>query len=482
MKQLSRLFLSLLLVAVGLTGSAVHAVAPGGDIAIIEIKPTSSESVVIENISSTSINLQNYAIEYFNKSVPVNFNIPTNSQQLPNFTLLPQQSFLFTGDYVGTCGASGVANLGVSLSDTSGYLQIVKISNVSGVVSHTPQDKVNWTSTSSGADIVSVPSATSDANAVWYRKLSDGSWNKYEIDAAPCNLFITVIASAGPTYIDWANGTQAPSEVVVADSNSSASVPASDFGLAPPQITELFPNPASPQSDDEDEFIELYNPNSSDFDLSGFKLQVGLATVHNYTFPAGTLIPAKSFKAFFSIDTNLAMSNTNGQARLIDPAGTVISQSEQYVSAKEGQSWSLSGGQWYWANPTPEKANKVVLAATINSGSTKSPIAAVKGSSTGAQSGNNAGQLGSSASQTTKVHFWTIAAIGFAALLYAAYEYRNDLANNLYRLRRYRETRRAAGWLIKNAIGYRTESRLGRRQNHAGKRSGPRAKKPRPGK
>lgn len=479
MKRLASLVLVTILVAVGLMSRTVYATAPSGDLAIIEIKPTSSESAVIENITSTTLNLQNYILEYFNKSVPASFNVPTSTQQLPNFTLAPNQTFLLTGDSISTCGASGVASMGISLSDSSGYLEVVKISASGGNVSYTQQDKVSWSSTASGADIISVPSATTDANAVWYRKLTDGTWNKYEIDATSCNLFVAVVTSSGPTYVDWAVGAQAPSEIVLADSSASSSIPTADMGLAAPQLTELLPNPALPQSDSEDEFIELYNPNDQDFDLSGFKLQVGLSTVHTYIFPGGTLLPAKSFKAYYSVDTNLAMSNTSGQARLIDPLGSIISQSEPYSAVKEGQSWSLVQGKWYWANPTPEKPNSTTLSlSTATSVPANSQTAAVKSASTNSPSTASSSQPTTKSTQPTKIHTWTIAVIGSAALLYALYEYRVDIQNRLYQFRRYREARRASGWLGGAAIVNRVKSRSWWRQNNASKRHSPRAKKP----
>lgn len=458
----------------------VYAAAPVGDLAIIEFKPTSSESVVIENISASSVNLQNYILEYFNKSVPTSFNVPTATQNLPNFNLAPNQTYLFTGDSIGTCGAVGVSNLALSLSDSSGYLEIVKSTGSGGNITYTQQDKVSWTSTSSGADIVSVPSATSDANAVWYRKLSDGTWNKFEIDSSPCSLYVTVAQSTSATYIDWATGAVAPSEIIVA-SSSSASIPSADVGLSVPQITELLPNPTSPQSDSEDEFIELYNPNDKDFDLSGFKLQVGLTTTHTYTFPSGTILAAGSFKSYYSIDTNLSMSNTSGQAKLIDPLGSVISQSDPYSSVKEGQSWDLANGSWYWATPTPDKSNTVSISSnstTNSSTSSKLPASDVKSASTNVtQAVVTNSQAPPAVKQPVKIHTWTIAAIGAGALLYALYEYRADIQNRYYQFRRYRETRAPTGRFNYAAFINRIKGRLGRWQNNPGKRNSKRSKK-----
>lgn len=52
-------------------------------------------------------------------------------------------------------------------------------------------------------------------------------------------------------------------------------IPAANVGLKPPQLSEFLPNPGSPQTDANDEYIELYNPNDKRFDLSGYALEVG---------------------------------------------------------------------------------------------------------------------------------------------------------------------------------------------------------------
>ena len=148
------------------------------DLTIIEFKMTGSESVVIENTASTSLNLQNYLVEYFNKSSSINFNVPTDSQQLPSFTLQPGQSFLLSGDTVATCGAAGESNLSMSLSDTNGYFEAVKVSASGSSITYTPQDYVSWTSSSApvppasdGIDLHAVGSTSgtiNSANSVYY--------------------------------------------------------------------------------------------------------------------------------------------------------------------------------------------------------------------------------------------------------------------------------------------------------------------------
>ncbi|HSW98847.1 MAG TPA: lamin tail domain-containing protein, partial [Candidatus Saccharimonadales bacterium] len=136
-------------------------------------------------------------------------------------------------------------------------------------------------------------------------------------------------------------------------------------GLLPPQITELLPNPAPPQSDSTDEFIELYNPNASALDVGGYSLAVGTTTVHTYVFPAWTVLAPGSYRAFFSADTGLSLSNSGGQARLADAAGVAVSQSDIYGTAKEGQAWILDAGSWQWTDaPTPSAPNVAEAVAT----------------------------------------------------------------------------------------------------------------------
>lgn len=450
--------LSLLLIFASFS-SVLAAWAPA-DLTIIEIKMTGTETLVLKNTSANPINLSNYLLQYFNKSTPLSFASPTSSQQLPNINLPSGQSVLFNSDNASTCGAAAVINLSFSLSDTSGYLNVAKVtSQADGSLLFTPQDHANWTSSSSGADIVKVPSNTSDPLAVWYRKVDDGTWQQADLNGN-CGLLSTLVMPADtPTYIQWSDGEEPPA--IMLDSNSNlpiASVPQADVGLAPPQITELLPNPNGSGTDSSDEFIELYNPNNSLFDLSGFKLETGLSTKRLYTFPEGTTIEPKSFKTFYSDDTNLTLSNSGSQAYLIDPLGTEVSRTEVYVSAKDGQAWALANGKWHWTTvATPGKQNIISDSAKagtqqasskkVASGNNKSQ-AKVKSASVSKSTGKDNSpntSFSSIASKSSPIHIRVLAVIGALVILYAAYEYRHDLANQIYRFRRYRESRRSPG-------------------------------------
>jgi hypothetical protein len=459
---MKKYFIVLALMLFCVTVPKAYAAWAPGDLTLIEVKMTGSEALVIENTSTGSINLQNYLVEYFNKVAPASLATPTSSQQLPNIMLAPQQSILLNSDSSLICGASAVAPLGFSLSDTGGYMAIMKVdTQADGSLIYRSQDHASWTSSATGADILRAPSNTADPLAVWYRKLNDGAWQQAELNG--CSMLLTlVIPSNDPTFVQWANGQEPQATFITATDGSSgqAAIPAGDIGLAAPMITELLPNPAEPQSDNEDEFIELYNSNDSVFDLTGFKLEIGASTKHFYTFPQGTYIAPKSFAAFFSVDTGLSLSNSGGQAWLLDPLGTIISQTETYGTAKDGQAWALASGSWRWTTtPTPNSSNIISQPLTTESlsvgaspskssktksttgKSSKSPTKSSRSTSTSSQQVNAI----PTAAKAEPIHPAVLAGIGAAALLYALYEYRHDMANRLYKFRRDRAAGTSAG-------------------------------------
>ncbi len=234
------------------------------------------------------------------------------------------------------------------------------------------------------------------------------------------------------------------------DADPQPSIPAANLGLKSPFLSEFLPNPAKPQTDKEDEFIELYNPNNQAFDLSGYSLEVGLKTIRRYTIPSGTKINPQSFRAFFSADTKLALSNSGSVVALVDPFGKVLVLSQAYASAKDGQAWVLANGKWQWTTkPTPNGLNVVSAPAAKTSAKVKT---ARSSRSAGAASGSDSSDSSATTqnletfgtASTTPLHPGVLALITLSALLYGAYEYRHDVANRLYQFRTNRAARREA--------------------------------------
>jgi hypothetical protein len=250
----------------------------------------------------------------------------------------------------------------------------------------------------------------------------------------------------------------------------------SNIGLDAPYLTELLPNPASPLKDETDEFIELYNPNDTAFDLKNYTLEVGTTTLHDFTFTSDVPLAPHGYTAFYSVDTHISLTNSGSQARLLDPADAILSETLAYDAADDGASWSLaeatdgtSGDTWTWSTTaTPNAANNITApvapvkttttkAATAKTATTKKAAAKtasvkVKGTTKAKTTAKKTTKKAakpklSTAAQTaaspvkTPIHGGILVTVVGLAVLYAAYEYRHDIQNRFAKLRRHRAVR-----------------------------------------
>lgn len=416
-------------------------------LALSEIKMTGDEFVFIKNNTGREINdLSSYWLDGYNSNQPMGAGVTNTSQQLPAAKLAAGQTILLSSNGMATCGAAVSAKLSVSLTDSAGFLQLIQSTQTPLGITKLPVDYVSWSS-GSDAVIAKVPSNSKQPQAAYYRYAGSGgySWQLADIDPNNACQLNVANTSAPAGQVLAAATTEIPSIKGVGAPELTITLPAADIGLAAPQISEVLPNPAPPQTDADDEFIELYNSNAKDFDLSGFILQSGTTTMHKYTFPAGTIIGPKQFKAFTSSDTNISLGNSGGQVSLMDPDGNVLGQTDIYADAKDGYAWISADGLWQWTTlPTPNAINKV--AVPLSKSDSKSSGAASKSTAKGKSSPAIASAAGAAGeAPVSKLHPAVLAGIGSLAVVYGLYEYRNDLANQLYRIRRYRASRRAAG-------------------------------------
>jgi hypothetical protein len=238
-----------------------------------------------------------------------------------------------------------------------------------------------------------------------------------------------------------------PDEAITEDRDIPAHV-------LPLEITELLPNPASPLTDADDEFIEIFNPNDVAVDYGGYKLKGGSDFHTSYTLPAGTLGPGK-YTAFTSDKTHIGMTNSGGAVQLLDPDGALIDQTSAYDTAADGQSWAKVGDIWEWSlQPTPGSENVImapispaaVAAAkaaaktakpkTITTKSTAKKAAKPKASSKAkAAAKKKSGPVQVAAAQLRPVT-WLIIVLTLLTIGYAIYEFRYDIQNYYYKLRR----------------------------------------------
>jgi len=216
-------------------------------------------------------------------------------------------------------------------------------------------------------------------------------------------------------------------------------------GLAAPQLTEILPAPGNGQL----EFIELYNPNDQPFDLGGYILETGTTTKYRFTFAAGTLLQPKKFSAFYADQTKVTLANKAGQVRLLDPNGTIITESSPYNDAKDNQAWILQDDTWQWTtSPTPNAANVLAVPQVASkkvASAKKTTPKTTKPKSTKESDNDNQGALLAATKPDDPIHPGVLALVGAFALLYGAYEYRHDIANKIRKFRSNRATSRPLG-------------------------------------
>jgi len=422
---------------------------PSGTILIGQIKITSSNGqfVSLYNNTSADIDMSTVQLAYYNYYDLTSSKL-TSSRFIPLSGKLPSHSYYMVSDgALLICYKMIVNAQSLGFSSTAGTLQITQ-NGPSNVL-----DSVAWSKTAvtTPTGVQTLPSSTSGfLQRAWVEGVSKTA-NDPWISVTPassdsCDLQTQIAASSTPSA-PIANTTPQSVKTVAADSTNTTTN--SNIGLVAPELTELFPNPAAPQSDDNDEFIELYNPNPQAFSLAGYRLEAGTTYSRGYNFTTGELEP-KSYKAFLITDTDLQLSNTEGQVRLLAPDGTTISETPGYESAPEGQSWSLIADNWQWTETVTPNAANLASADTVTVAGTSSSkpktTVSTKKTTTGkvdAASTNTPSSDPSQLNDAAPLHPLILAGVGAAAVAYAVYEYRKDMANGLFRLRRYLRNRRA---------------------------------------
>lgn len=297
------------------------------------------------------------------------------------------------------------------------------------------------------SDIAKLPSG---ADGIFFRRLPEDSETDWQAVApmpdSECELVGFSDASPPPANEEFSflSGSMPPVKYSRAVGGGGvAKVVNRNPGKAAPIINEVLPNPASPQTDAENEFIELYNPNNSSFDLTDFKLAFGSTNPRKFTFPEGTVLKPKEFRAFTSGDTSISLSNSQAQVWLLDPNEKVIGQTKPYSKAKDGQAWALDKGKWVWTlQTTPNAINTISVAieTSTNKGKTAATtlgISTTTSASAGEPSTNTSanGEVGTN--EPSALHPGVLAIVGAAAVAYSLYEYRQDLSNQIFRARRH---------------------------------------------
>ncbi len=132
------------------------------------------------------------------------------------------------------------------------------------------------------------------------------------------------------------------------------------------QINEVVPAPraidwnADGESNSNDEWIELYNPNSYQVDLTGWQLDDQAdAGSRPWRLPAGMSIAANGYLVIFASQSKLSLTNSGEELRLLQP-NAVVADLVSYAKLDYDHSWGRhpSSQQWQsFAQPSPKQAN-----------------------------------------------------------------------------------------------------------------------------
>lgn len=209
-------------------------------------------------------------------------------------------------------------------------------------------------------------------------------------------------------------------------------------------INELFPNPEAPQSDSNDEFAELFNPNKVTVSLKGYQLQTGSTYAYKFTFTTQIIEPS-GYLFITSGKTNLSLANSSGQARLLDPTKAVISETTIYEKAPAGQAWAFINDIWQWTDsPTPGALNRFTPppVKSKKTSTKKTSSKSSKKSTTKKAAATRASYVEpDELDEIPPLHPVILVGVTAIAVIYAGYEYRQDAANKIHQFKEYRIAR-----------------------------------------
>jgi hypothetical protein len=243
-------------------------------------------------------------------------------------------------------------------------------------------------------------------------------------------------------------------------------------------LTELLPDPASPQTDAADEYIEFYNAGSAPIDLTGVIVKTGSALGTKHTLKGGTVEPG-AYLALKITDTKVSLSNSGSSIALFTPEGEPIGSTVTYGKAVAGSAWARDSETWSWTTtPTPGAANHLTVkggaAGSTTGGTTSSKSFA---DSTGlAPAASKAAALAKSAGEAAKSPGggWLIFTLLGLTLIYCIYEFRYDVQRFYHRLRGHSGAGSQPGAVPTGRSGLGIGQRFGRWQNHLRARLGQR--------
>lgn len=125
-------------------------------------------------------------------------------------------------------------------------------------------------------------------------------------------------------------------------------------------FNEILPSPEGADADNE--WIEIFNQNNFEVDLSSWEISDILGSVKTYTFPEGSKVQPQEYQVLLRPNTGITLNNDGDGLKLIQPDGNAV-YSVNYDKAPKGQSYNRTpqnagNPEWAWSiNLTPGSKN-----------------------------------------------------------------------------------------------------------------------------
>jgi len=140
-------------------------------------------------------------------------------------------------------------------------------------------------------------------------------------------------------------------------------------------ISEILPNPDGRDGDD-NEFIELYNSENFEINISDFFLQD--KSGKKYTFPQNTILQAGEYKAFYKRDTKIILNNSDEFVYLYNSSDYKISTLGFVGSAPNAQSYIVLNNENNFTETLTPNAENILYNTVIQNSSSSSSSSSSK--------------------------------------------------------------------------------------------------------
>ena len=314
-------------------------------------------------------------------------------------------------------------------------------------------------------DTTTYPKAVT--GAAWALGSAGWSWTVVPTSGSANTIVVPTPAPAKTGSASSSNATTSYSLTGATSTASADNVDPQNYGAL--LLTELLPDPASPQTDAADEYIEFYNSGTSAIDLTGIVVKTGSALGTKHALKGGIVEPG-SYLALKIADTKVSLANGGSSIALFSPDGEPIGATVTYPKATAGAAWARDGDTWSWTStPTPGAANHL----TVKSGTTSTTNSTTVNKSFAPSSGlapaaSKAAALAKSAGEaaTAPSASWLIFTLLGLTLVYCIYEFRYDLQRIYHRLRGHSAISGQSGTVSERRPHLGIGQRFGRWQNH----------------